>query len=131
MTDDEPDKDKSRRNKPPLISPGGLSSGAAGPSGSEDVTAAFDGLWSDERTAALERRIGGNLRRLRVRAGWGADDLGALLALTAWSVQDIEAGRRSLTAAQLFACAEVLEHPMTAFFDEVEIEGWDGTPRKL
>ena len=69
---------------------------------------------------SVDRFVGAKLRSLRLTAGYSLGRLATVLSLSANDVGRMEAGKKRISASQLFALANYLDVPVAAFFDRRE-----------
>jgi len=62
------------------------------------------------------RRLGRNLERLRVAAGWSIEAFANRLSMPAWVLRGIEEGHVTIEPAQLLRAADILDIGVRQFF---------------
>jgi transcriptional regulator with XRE-family HTH domain len=70
-----------------------------------------------KRPSARDREVGRRVRALRIQRGMSQTTLGDGLGLTFQQVQKYEKGTNRIGAGRLQQIAEILEVPVTVFFD--------------
>ena len=84
----------------------------------------------DPRTAYVEAHVGGRLRERRIWLGFSQTRLGESLDLSFQQIQKYEGGTDRISVSRLVHLAEVLDVPITYFFEE--LSGLDeSTPKVL
>ena len=85
-----------------------------------------------ERHRRLSAYIGSRIRFWRLRCGWTQAALGEAIGVKFQQVQKYEMGSNRVSAPILYSLSEVLEVPVSAFFDGFEGRGVsEGTPAAL
>ena len=74
----------------------------------------------------IERHIAGRIRLRRGLLGMTQSELATALRVTFQQVQKYERGANRVSAAKLVQLAEVLDVPITFFFDGLELSGDQG-----
>ena len=84
----------------------------------------------DPRTAYVNAHVGGRLRKRRILLGFSQTRLGESLDLSFQQIQKYERGIDRISVGRLVHLAEVLDVPITYFFEE--LSGLDeSTPKVL
>ena len=63
--------------------------------------------------------------------GWTQTDLGERLKISYQQIQKYESGANRISAGQLFRLTEILDVPLTFFFDEMPKEIMGGSRKKM
>lgn len=71
-----------------------------------------------KQATPVDIHIGKKLRVLRSIAGISLDEIGELVGLTLQQIQKYETGVNKVSASKLFEIAQILEVPISAFFDD-------------
>ena len=69
---------------------------------------------------SVDRVVGAKLHSIRVTAGYSPEGVATVLSLSANDVEKMEAGKKRISASQLFALASHFDVPVAAFFDRRE-----------
>lgn len=77
-----------------------------------------------EKNQSVDRHVGNSIRTRRRMLGISQEELGSRLGLTFQQVQKYEKGINRVSASKLHAIAEVLEVPISYFFEG--LSGVDG-----
>lgn len=86
----------------------------------------------DSRTAYVDTYVGGRLRERRILLGMSQTRLGESLGLSFQQIQKYERGIDRISVGRLVHMAEVLDVPITYFFDELSGRGVnDGSDGEL
>lgn len=72
---------------------------------------------SSDEEQAIDKHVGERVRLRRTLMGLSQEKLGALLGLTFQQVQKYERGANRISASKLWRMSEVLEVPVSFFFD--------------
>lgn len=75
------------------------------------------GKRSSDEEQAIDKHVGERVRLRRTLMGLSQEKLGALLGLTFQQVQKYERGANRISASKLWRMSEVLEVPVSFFFD--------------
>ena len=67
----------------------------------------------------IDKHVGSRVRMRRMLAGVSQEKLGEALGLTFQQVQKYEKGSNRISASRLFALSQVLDVPVSFFFDDV------------
>jgi transcriptional regulator with XRE-family HTH domain len=70
---------------------------------------------------SVDHFVGAKLRSIRLSAGHSAQRVATVLFLSTNEVGRMEAGKKRISASQLFALANYLDVPVAAFFDRREV----------
>jgi transcriptional regulator with XRE-family HTH domain len=65
--------------------------------------------------------VGGRLKQARMVTGMSQEELGLGIGVSFQAVQKYEHGENRLSASRLFRAAKLLGHPVSFFFDELEV----------
>lgn len=72
---------------------------------------------TDPRAAsAIDKRIGRNLRKMRLEASVSQEKLAEGLGITFQQVQKYESGANRVAASRLYEISRILNRPLDAFF---------------
>ncbi len=77
------------------------------------------GTRRDSRTAYVDAHVGGRLRQRRILLGLSQTTLGESLGLSFQQIQKYERGIDRISVGRLVHLAQVLEMPITYFFDDL------------
>ncbi len=80
----------------------------------------------DSRTAYVDSHVGNRLRERRILLGMSQTRLGESLGLSFQQIQKYERGIDRISVGRLVHMAEVLDVPITYFFDELSGPSEDG-----
>ena len=69
---------------------------------------------------SVDRFVGSKLSTFRLKSGYSQERVGAFLSLSATDIGRMEAGKKRISASQLFALSNYLNVPVAAFFDRRE-----------
>jgi transcriptional regulator with XRE-family HTH domain len=67
----------------------------------------------------VDVHVGRRLRQARLLAGMSQEELGTGVGVSFQAVQKYEQGENRLSASRLFRAAQLLERPVSFFFDEI------------
>jgi len=67
----------------------------------------------------VDVHVGRRLRQARLLAGMSQEELGTGIGVSFQAVQKYEQGENRLSASRLFRAAQLLERPVSFFFDEI------------
>ncbi len=70
----------------------------------------------------IDIHVGGRIRLRRMMSGLSQERLGEQMGLTFQQIQKYEKGANRVGASRLFQLAQVLEVPVSYFFDDLELE---------
>lgn len=74
---------------------------------------------NDPRAATeIDRKIGENIRRIRLAKGFSQTALAENIGVTFQQVQKIESSKNRIAASRLYTVAKFLETPIARFFGE-------------
>ena len=74
---------------------------------------------STEGPHPVDAHVGGKLREMRLLRGLSQSALGAQLGVTFQQIQKYERGANRLSASMLWRAADVLNVPVSYFFDQI------------
>ncbi len=83
------------------------------------------------RATAVDGYVGSRIRYARVMRGWTQTDLGERLKISYQQIQKYESGGNRVSAGQLFRLTEILDVPLTFFYDEMPKQIMGGSRKKL
>ncbi len=78
---------------------------------------------SAKKPNPIDTHVGSRVRLRRMVLGMSQEKLGSLLGLTFQQVQKYEKGTNRIGASRLFRLAEVLDVPVSFFYDELQSGG--------
>ncbi len=70
----------------------------------------------------VDVHVGRRLRLARLGAGFSQDELGQGIGVSFQAVQKYEQGENRLSASRLFRAAQLMEQPVSFFFEELDRE---------
>jgi transcriptional regulator with XRE-family HTH domain len=79
----------------------------------------FVGAGRKSRPSSIDVHVGSRIRRRRILLGVSQQDLGGALGITFQQVQKYERGVSRVGASRLFALSDVLDVPISFFFEDV------------
>ncbi|HYE51875.1 MAG TPA: helix-turn-helix domain-containing protein [Azospirillaceae bacterium] len=79
--------------------------------------------------ALIENHVAGRIRLRRGLLGMSQSDLARALGITFQQVQKYERGTNRVSTAKLYRLGEILDVPLSFFFDDLEVPGL-GKPRQ-
>ena len=80
-------------------------------------------LESNALDAEIENHVAGRIRLRRNLLGMSQSELARCLGITFQQVQKYERGTNRVSVARLMRLAEILDVPLTFFFDDMEVSG--------
>ena len=72
------------------------------------------------KISSIDVFIGKNIRSQRSRLGWSQEKLGELVGLTFQQIHKYELGLNRISAGKLYEIAQIMEKPMSIFFNDFE-----------
>lgn len=76
----------------------------------------------------VDIHVGGRIRLRRMMAGLSQERLGEQMGLTFQQIQKYEKGANRVGASRLFNLAQILNVPVSYFFDELEVDDTSTAP---
>lgn len=73
-----------------------------------------------EKITPIDLHIAAKLREFRLLVGMTQDKLGELIGITFQQIQKYEKGKNRVSASRLFEIAQILNQPITAFFEGIK-----------
>ncbi len=83
------------------------------------------------RATSIDAYVGSRIRYARLMRGWTQTDLGERLKMSYQQIQKYESGANRISAGQLFRLTEILDVPLTFFYDEMPKEVAGGSRTKM
>jgi transcriptional regulator with XRE-family HTH domain len=75
-----------------------------------------------DKITPVDFHIAQKLREFRLVAGMTQDKLGELIGVTFQQIQKYEKAKNRISASRLFEIAQILEKPVSAFFEELKAD---------
>ena len=82
------------------------------------------------RATSIDAYVGSRIRFARTMRGWTQTDLGERLKISYQQIQKYESGANRVSAGQLFRLTEILDVPVTFFYDDMPKQIMGGSGKK-
>lgn len=89
------------------------------------------GITQNGEPNPIDIHVGKRLRLRRLLLGLSQDRLGQMIGLTFQQIQKYENGTNRISASRLWDIAVLLEVPISFFFEDMDQETFERSPRKL
>jgi transcriptional regulator with XRE-family HTH domain len=89
------------------------------------------GRTADGEPNPIDRHVGGRVRQRRMLLGMSQEKLGEAIGLTFQQVQKYERGANRIGASRLYDLSQVLDVPVSFFFDDMDEETAGASPRSI
>lgn len=98
---------------------------------SKDKRASYRGRCPDGSPNPIDVHVGQRIRVRRCNLGLSQEKFASMLGLTFQQIQKYEAGTNRIGCSRLWDIGQVLQVPVSYFFDEMDKDITDKSPRKL
>ena len=89
------------------------------------------GRTADGEPNPIDKHVGGRVRQRRMLLGMSQEKLGEAIGLTFQQVQKYERGANRIGASRLYDLSQVLDVPVSYFFDDMDEETAGASPRSI
>ena len=89
------------------------------------------GITQNGEPNPIDIHVGKRLRLRRLLLGLSQDRLGQMIGLTFQQIQKYENGTNRISASRLWDIAVLLEVPISFFFEDMDQETFERSPKKL
>ena len=97
----------------------------------ENEAKSFDPNYKITNNNAIDVHVGRRVRLRRTLLGMSQEQLGDALNITFQQVQKYERGSNRISASRLWDIGQILDVPVSFFFDDMSRDTMDHSPRRM